>query len=200
MKRSVYNIAIFAYLILIPTVVMAVETSAPVPAKENKVSDQINPSNVAKPFRIGSIDVSYIGMQSEYGKSLKARLTEKKDKLEATFLAEKKKLDKLKESVKSKMSTYTPKQRTAKSDEFQKKVETFQKFIRESEESLMREQESETNKIVSLIEKTVFDYGKANDFAIIIAKKDILYVDSRIETQDLTSIILKAVNDSWKKK
>ncbi len=200
MKRLGNNIMLVACLILIPTMVMAVDTSAPVPAKEKNVSDQAAPFSVAPPLKIGSINISYIGMESEQGKSLKTRLIEKKDKVEAKILAEKKKLDTLKESIKSKMPTYTPKQREAKSNEFQKKVETFQKFIRESEESFMKEQESETNNIVSLIEKTVLDYGKANDFAIIVAKKDILYVDSRIETQDLTSIILKAVNDTWKNK
>lgn len=200
MKRFGNNIMRVACLILIPTMVMAVDTSAPVPAKEKNVSDQAAPSSVAAPSKIGSIDISYVGMESEYGKSFKAELAGKKGKVEAKILAEKKKLDTLKESIESKLSTYTPKQREAKSKEFQKKVETFQKLVREAEESFMKEQESGTNKIISLIEKTVLDYGKANNFAIIVVKRDLLYVDSGIKTQDLTSIILKAVNDTWKKK
>ena len=202
MKRLVNNSMLVACLILIPTMVMAIDTSAPlpVPAKEKKVADQSAPPDVAKPSKIGSIDISYIGMESEYGKSLKVQLTEKKGKVEAIILTEKKKLDTLKESIQSKLPTYTPKQRDAKSKEFQKKVETFQKFVRESEESFMKEQESETNKIFSLIEKTVSDHGKANDFAIIVVKRDLLYVDSGIKIQDLTGLILKTVNDTWQKK
>ena len=206
MKRLVNNIMLVACLILVPTMVMAADTSAsvpvpaPAPAKEIKVSTQTVPPDVAKSFRTGSIDVSYIGMESEYGKSLKAQLTEKRGKVGAKILTEKKKLDTLKESIESKLPTYTPKQREAKSKEFQKKVVTFQKFVRESEESFMKEQESETNKIYSLIEKTVADYGKANGFAIIVVKRDLLYLDSGIKSEDLTGVILKAINDTWKKK
>lgn len=200
MKRLVYQIMLVTCLILVPTMVMAFDTAEPVPAKEEKVSVQPVPPLAAKPTKIGSIDLSYIGMESDYGKSVKTQLTEKKGKAEAKILAEKKKLDSLKETIESKLPTYTPKQRETKSKEFQKKVETFQKLVRELEESLMKEQESETSKLFSLIEKTVSDFGKSNDFSIIVSKKDILYVDSGIEAQDLTSIILKAVNVAWKKK
>lgn len=180
--------------------VMAVDTTVTVPAKDENSSAQPVPQVVAKPSKIGSIDVSYIGIESEYGKSVKAQLNEKKGKIEAKILAEKKKLDKLKESIESNLPTYTPKQRETKSKEFQKKVETFQKLLRDSEESFMKEQGTETKNVISQIEKAVSDYGKANDFAIIVVKKDILYVDGGVDAQDLTSIILKAVNDAWKKK
>jgi Skp family chaperone for outer membrane proteins len=120
--------------------------------------------------------------------------------MEAKILAEKRKLDSLKESIESRLATYTPKQRETKSKEFQKKVETFQKLVRETEESFMKEQEGETNKIFALIEKTVSEYGKANNAAIIVMKKDIMFVGGGTEVQDLTGIILKAVNDAWKKR
>lgn len=179
---------------------MADDAAMPGPVKDDKVAVQSVTPVTAKPSKIGSIDLSYIGMESEYGKSVKNLLTEKKNKAEAKILAERKKLDNYKSSIELKLSTYTPKQREAKSKEFQKKVEAFQKLVRDSEEIFMHEQNSETSKIFTLIDKTVSDYGKANDFAIIVAKKDVLYAANGIETQDLTSIILKAVNDSWNKK
>ncbi len=131
---------------------------------------------------------------------VKTSFPPKKSTLEAKIVAERKKLDTLKVSIESKLAKYSPKQREAKSLEFQKRVEAFQALVRDSEESLMKEQESETNKIIALIEKTVSEYGKANDFAVIGIKKDVLYVNSGVDAQDLTSIILKAVNDAWKKK
>ena len=99
-------------------------------------------------------------MESEYGKAIKAQLTEKKNKIEAKFQADKKRLETLKESIQAKLSTYTPKQREEKTREFQKKYEALQKYARESEESLMKEQESETTKLLSLFEKLIADYGQ----------------------------------------
>lgn len=200
MNHFVAKIILSAFAILIPAMVVAVETQPFVAAKETKATDSAVTPAVVKPSKIGSIDLSYIGMESEFGRAIKAQLNEQKGKAEAKILAEKKKLDTLKESIESKLPTYTPKQREAKSKEFQKKVDAFQKMVRESEEAFMKEQDIETGKIFSLIEKSVSGYAKVNDFAIIVNKKDFHYVDRDIETQDLTSIILKAVDDAWKKK
>lgn len=200
MKRLVAKITLSAFTLLIPVMAIAAETDATVAAKEEKVAVLSVTPALAKPSKIGYIDLSYIGMESEFGKSIKVLLNEQKGKAEGRILAEKKKLDTLKDSIESKLPTYTPKQREAKSKEFQKKVEAFQKMARESEESFMKEQDIETGKIFTLIEKSVSDYAKSNDFAIIVNKKDFHYVDRGIETHDLTSIILKAVDDAWKKK
>ena len=190
-------------LVIIPSLAMAVDTGAPLIAKEEKSVitpvQTVVPASV-KPSKIGLFDLTYIGTESEFGKSVKTQLTEKKGALEAKIIAEKKKLDTLKDSIEVKFPTYTPKQRETKSKEFQKRVEAFQKMVRGLEESFMKEQERETGNVFSLIEKTVSDYGKANDYAIIVIKKDLLYVNNTIDAEDLTSIILKAVNDTWKKK
>lgn len=200
MKHSINSIILAACLILSPALTMAADAPTPVPVSEVKAAVQATTPATAKSTKIGSIDLNYIGVESELGTSVKTQLTEMKSKLQAKVLGEEKKLDTLKKSIESKLPTYTPKQREAKSKEFQSKVEAFQKLARESEEAFMKEQGDATKKIFSLIEKTVIDYGKANNFAIIVSKKDILYSDSNNEAQDLTSIILKAVNDSWKNK
>lgn len=200
MKRSFNSIMMTACLILAPALAMAADATTPVPASEVKAAVQAAAPATAKPTRIGSIDLNYVGVESEFGKTAKTQLTEMKSKLQEKVLGEEKKLDAFKKSIESKLSTYTPKQRQAKTKEFQSKVEAFQKLARESEEAFMKEQGDATGRIFSLIEKAVSDYGKANDFAIIVSKKDIIYSDSNNEAQDLTSIILKAVNDSWKNK
>jgi outer membrane protein len=201
MKHFVTTTLLAAWLILIPALVIAADTPVPgIAAEGNMPAIAIVPPVIVKPVKIGFFDITYIGTESDYGKSIKARLLEKKGKIEKKILSEKKKLDSLKDAIEAKLQSYTPQQREAKSKEFQKKVETFQKSIREAEESLMKEQENETGTLFSLIEKTVTEYGKANDFAIIAIKKDILYVANGVDAQDLTSIILKAVNDSGKNK
>ncbi len=200
MKRLITKSILTVCLILVPLLAMAADAPPPASTKEEKVSVPTPAPAAAKPSKIGLINLTYIGTESDCGVALKAQLSEKKSTLEAKIVAERKKLDTLKVSIESKLAKYSPKQREAKSLEFQKRVEAFQALVRDSEESLMKEQESETNKIIALIEKTVSEYGKANDFAVIGIKKDVLYVNSGVDAQDLTSIILKAVNDAWKKK
>ena len=50
------------------------------------------------------------------------------------------------------------------------------------------------------IEKVVTDYGKANGFAAIVAKKELLYQGSIVTVQDVTEDILKLVNEKGQKK
>lgn len=202
MRHLVKRFTIAAAVMMLPTIVVAADppTAAPQIAASTPAPATTTAVAVAKPSKIGAIDLAYIGKESELGKSLKKELTDKKEKLEAKIVAERKKLDALKDSIEAKLPTFTPKQREAKAKEFQKKVDVFQKLMRDSEESFMKVQENETNKMFLLIEKTVADYGKAHDFAIIAIKKDILYEATGNDTQDLTSVILTAVNDAWKKK
>jgi outer membrane protein len=201
MKHLIASTMLAAWLTLIPAMILAADVLVPAPATEEKVPVPavVTPPVTVRPSKIGLFDITYIGSESNYGKSIKAQLTDKKGKIEKKILADKKKLDTFKEAIEAKLQSSTPQQREVRSKEFQKKVEAFQKSVREAEESLMKEQESETGKLLSLIEKTVADYGKANDFAIIAIKKDILYVADSSDAQDLTSILLKAVNDAGKK-
>jgi outer membrane protein len=199
MKYLSKTLLVSTLLFLLSGLAVAAEV-APLPAAAAPAVIAVTvPTSAAKVTKIGTIDLTYIGKESEPGKTVQARLIEKKDKLEAKIKAEKKRLDTTKESIEAKLATLTAKQREAKGKEFQKKVEAFQKLVRDSEESFVKEQEDETGKIILLIEKVVSDYGKANEFAAIVIKKDMLYADSSNEPLDLTSIILKAVNDAWKK-
>lgn len=200
MKYLSKTLSVTAFLLLVSGLALAAEVTSPPAAAAPAVAAVVAaPTAAAKVTKIGTIDLTYIGKESEPGKAVQARLIEKKDKLEAKIKGEKKRLDSAKESIEAKLATLTAKQREAKAKEFQKKVEVFQKLVRDSEDSFVKEQEDETGKIILLIEKAVSDYGKANDFAAIVIKKDILYVDSANEPHDLTSIILKAVNDVWRK-
>ena len=202
MKILVGKIVLIVCLMLAPTLSLALDSITPVSDKGEKapalLAQVVAPVAIV-PSKIGSVDLPYLVLESEFGKLIKIRLIEIKDKTEAKILIEKKKLDTLKKDIEAKFPSYTPKQRDAKSKEFQKRVGVFQKLVRDSEESLTKNQQGETSKILALVEKTISDYGKANDFAIIVIKKDILYIGSGIEAQDLTSIILKAVNDVWSK-
>ncbi len=158
------------------------------------------PSAAVQTFRIGYVDVARIGDESERGKALKAHLTTKKDQLLEKIDVKKKQVEKLKASIEAKISTMTPKQQEAKSKEFQNKLEDFQKVARASEEEFLALQSKETASLYGAIERSSREYGKANNFAAIVVRKELLYIGSPENAQDVTDDIIKALNQSGQNK
>lgn len=150
--------------------------------------------------KLGYVDITRIGGDSERGKALKALLTTRKDALQKKIDGRKKQIEKLKASIEAKLQSMTPQQREAKSKEFQKKLEEFQKFVRSSEEELYKLQEKETTALFADVERIAADYGKANDYAAIVVKKELLYVGNAVDAQDVTDALIKALNASGAKK
>lgn len=150
--------------------------------------------------RIGYVDMAKIAAESEQGKALKTLLMARKNKLQGKIDGKKKQLEKLEASIKAQIAKMTPQQREAKSKEFQKKVGELQKLARESEEEFMSVQDKETEALFKAIEQAAVAHGKANGFAAIVAKKDLLYVGSSVEAQDVTDALIKDLNQAGKKK
>lgn len=175
-----------------PTPTQAIDSTPAVAAQK--------PAAAAQTARIGTVDIVRIGTESERGKALKALLTTKKDKLQVKVDAKKKQIEKLKTSIEGKIAKMTPQQREAKAKEFQKKVAEFQKLAQGSEEELMTLQDKETKGFYEAIEQAAVEYGKANGFAAIMIKKELLYVGSSVEAQDVTDELIKALNQADQKK
>lgn len=198
------NFALALMCAFLPLSVYAAEgaptTPATSPEKPPAVALQpVQIPTATKPVKIGYIDITKIGMESEYGKSVKDKLQKKKKELEDKVIAKRKQLDKYKQSIEAKLPTLSPKQREAESKKFQKKVEELQKLAQSSEEEFMKLQESETTAVYGAIEKSVSDYGKTSDLSLIMVKKELLYLGSGVEPQDLTETILKRVDEGRKK-
>ena len=153
-----------------------------------------------QPAKIGYVDIARIGVESDRGKGIKTLLTAKKEQLQGRIDSRKKQVEKLKSSIEAKIPTMTPQQREAKSKEFQKKLEEFQKFVRTSEEELQTLQGKETRTLYEDIARFVDAYGKANDFSAIVIKNELLYVGRSVDAQDITEALMKALNETVQKK
>jgi outer membrane protein len=199
---------VIACIFALPTLAFAADAPPPAPTTAAAPPKSAEPAPVeaaAKPAaaataRIGYVDVARIGTESERGKTLKTLLTTKKEKLQGKIDSKKKQVDKLKASIEAKIASMTPQQREAKSKEFQKKVEEFQKFAQASEEELFTLQDKESKALYEAVEKAAVDHGTANGFAAIVIKKELLYVGSSVEAQDVTDALIKALNQEKQKK
>ena len=150
--------------------------------------------------RIGYVDLIRIGSETVRGKEVEAKLKGMKDKLQARIDAKRKQLDKLRASFEAKLPTLSQEQREAKAKEFQKKVEEFQKFGKKLEEELYTTQERETKGLYDATEQSAVAYGKANGLAVVVVKKELLYVGDNIDAQDITNPLIKAMDEAARKK
>ncbi len=150
--------------------------------------------------RIGFVDTGRIAAESEQGKALKVLLSAKKDALQEKVTARKKQLDKVRAAIEPKLASMTPSQREAKSREFQKKVEELQKLAQKSEEEFYGIQEKESKLLYEAIERAATAYGTTAGLALVVVKKELLYVAGTVDAQDVTDSLIKALNLSNRKK
>jgi outer membrane protein len=214
MHKTFFKKLLIALIVALPTlsaaadVVPVGEPKATAPAqttvstpqvitKESKPAEAVA---VRHSVKIGYVDIARIGTESDRGKALKALLTAKKDQLQGKIEEKKKQIEKLKTSIEAKIATMTPQQREAKSKEFQKKLEEFQKFAEKTEEEFFTLQEKETKSVYEEIEKSAVNHGKANGFSVIVVKKELLYVGSAVDAQDVTEALIKVLNEAGQKK
>lgn len=205
---------LIAMILALPTLANAAdaapasEPKSAVPSPAAVVAPQ-TPVAAAKPTeaaavrqspKLGYVDIVRIGSDSDRGKALKELLKAKKDALQTKIDGKKKQIEKLNKSIESKLPGMTPQQREAKSKEFQKKLEEFQKFARNSEEEFYTLQEKETKALFEDVEQAAVAYGKANDFAVIVINKELLYVGNTVDTQDVTDALIKSLNAAGPKK
>lgn len=172
-------------------------TAVTVPATTIPTAAAAVPSDAASTAQtthIGYVDINRIGTESDHGKAIKALLSTRKDKLQGKLEIRKKQIEKLKASIEAKIALMSPQQREAKSREFQKKVEDFQKFARASEEELYALQDKETKALYDEIEKAAVAYGTAKKLAVVVVKKELLYIGSTVEAQDVTEELIKSLN------
>jgi outer membrane protein len=197
---------------LILLILLACSLAVPVSAEENSAAGtqapptaatQAVPAAAQKPpeaaaaqpeTRIGHVDLARVAAESETGKAGQAQIADLKKKLQTQIEAKRKQLDKQKAAIEAKLKTFTAEQREAKGREFQKKVEEFQKFGMKAEKDLQARQEEFGDKLFKAIEKASEELGKAKDLAVVVIKRELLYLGSDVDAQDVTDDVIKKID------
>jgi outer membrane protein len=172
--------------------------AAPLNAGITKTASDASPSPQA--MRMGHIDLARVNTESDSGKAGQTRLEEKKKKLQAQIETKRKQIEKLKTSIEAKLQSLTPPQREAKAKEFQKKVDEFQKFGQNSENELQTMQQEIIGALYEKVEQACSVYAKANNLALIVIKRELLYLASGVEVTDVTDGVIKLLNQGEPKK
>jgi len=144
--------------------------------------------------KVGYVDLTRVATESKTGKAAKAELLAKSEKLRAKVAAKQNQLEKQKKEIEAKLPTMSQQQRTAKGKEFQKKVEEYQKLLRNTEAEMQGAEEKVKGTVLKEIVDAATDYGKRNGFAAVVAKEQILYLSDSVVTEDITDKVTKAID------
>ena len=197
---------------LILLALLACSLTGPVSAEENKpagtqapaptvpqaspaaVQTPVEAAAVQQPTHLGHVDLARIAAESETGKAGQAQFADLKKKLQGQVESKRKQLEKQKAAIEAKLKTFTAEQREAKAREFQKKVEEFQKFGMNAEKELQAKQEEFSEKLFKAIEQASVELGKAKGLALVVVKRELLYLGSSVDAQDVTDDVIKKID------
>jgi len=203
MKR-VFLVVAIALIMAVPALTSAEEqrqtadqkgvAQSAAPAAATGEQKPAEPPAASKPVKIGFADIIRVAAESKQGKEAQSRIKARSDKLQKQLEAKKKQLEKQKNAIEAKLASLTPQQRAAKAREFEKKVEEFQKAAEAADKELQTLQEDLTKGLYKIIEEAAMVYGADNGLSAIVVKKELLYLGSGVEPQDVTEELVKLVN------
>lgn len=153
-----------------------------------------------KTVRIGYVDMPAIARDSAPGKAAYAEIKARTEKYQKQIQAREKQLQKQKADIEAQLPALTPQQREAKAKEFQKKVESFQKFVQNADKEVRAREEELLAKIFKSVEAAAADYAKAKGYAAVVMKNQMLYIGAEVDSKDLTTEMIKAIDGAVPKK
>lgn len=148
----------------------------------------------AKRFRVGYVDILKVAEQSDDGKVAKAHFESKADRLKTQIDTKQKLLEKQKAALEAKLPTYTPEQRATKIKEYDKKVDELRKLLQKADKEMKPLQEELLRDIYGKIARKAEEYGAANDFSVILEKRELLYLGKDVDAEDVTEALIKVLN------
>jgi outer membrane protein len=154
------------------------------------IDKTVDPALSRNVFKIGYVDMMKIAEQSDVGKVAKTHFESKADRYKAQIETKQKLLEKQKATLEAKLPTYTPEQRAAKIKEYEKKVDELRKMLQKADKEMKPMQEELFREVYEKIEKASRDFGGANGFSVILEKRELLYLGSGVEAQDVTEQII----------
>ena len=152
----------------------------------------------AEGHKFGSVDVQKVLLNSDAGKVAKDQLGQRAGKYEVEKNSKEAELKKLKAELESQSVVLNESARGTKERDYQQRLKDYQRFLKDAQEDLQAKNDEFTSRIVDEVVKVTQEYGRKHGYTAIIIKSEVLlYLDP---AADLTEEVLKAFNESKKKK
>ena len=155
--------------------------------------------SLAAETKIGYLDIGQAIATSDAGKSASSQLQAKFSKFQEQATIKQKDLTTLKDELEKQGMALNETAKAAKLKEYQQKQRDLERFVKDSDEELKKSEAELINKIQTDIVKQVRDYGKKNNFTLIVEAREAgaIYADKSI---DITEAVIKELNAAFNKK
>lgn len=135
-------------------------------------------------IKIGYIDIQKAISESNAGKKARDRFQVQVKKAEADLLKEKNDVERLKNDFDKKAPLMKDEERKNMEKELQRRILVYQRSMQDSQQELRQKEGDMTAEILKDLEKVVMDYGKRENFTLIVERSQILYHSQAIDITD----------------
>lgn len=151
----------------------------------------------SEPLKIGWVDMQKALNQCEAGQEAKNAITNEVDKMQKTFGAKQKELEKLKEDLDKRGLVMNENIRKEKEKDYQTKLRDVQRLQRDFEEDLRRKDREFTERVLRELERIVKKLGEDGKYTVILEKNQpaIIYISNPL---DMTDEVIKIANQKQK--
>jgi len=157
----------------------------------------VSPAWGAEELKIGFVDMQKALNQCNAGQEAKKVISGEVEKIQATFGAKQKELEKLKEDLEKRGSVMNEKVRQEKERDYQTRLRDLQRMQRDFEEDLRRRDREFTERVLRDLERIIKKIGEERKYTLILEKNQpaVIYISGALE---LTDEVVKVANQQTK--
>lgn len=155
---------------------------------------RLSPAATPSVVTMGFVDMAKVASDSVPGKAAAAEMKSRSDRLRNQIRAREKQLSKQKADIEATLPSLSPAQRETKAKEFQKKIEAFQKFVQKGGKDIQAREGQLLSRLYQSTQKAAEQIARANGYAAVVIKKELLYMSDTVDMRDLTDETIKLLN------
>lgn len=150
----------------------------------------VSPAPGADPLKIAYVDLRKALNFCEAGQEAKKQMALEAEKMQKSFVAKQKEVEKLKEDLEKRGMVLSESVRTEKEREYQVKLRDLQRMQRDYEESLKQKDRELSDQILRDLEAIVKKMGEEGKYTLILERNQppIIYISNAV---DLTDEVIK---------
>jgi outer membrane protein len=151
----------------------------------------------AEELKIGFVDMQKALNQCNAGQEAKKAISGEVDKMQKTFGAKQKELERLKEDLEKRGSVMNESVRQEKERDYQTRVRDLQRLQRDFEEDLRRRDREFTERVLRDLETIIKKIGQDGKYTLILEKNQpaVIYISGALE---LTDEVVRIANQKTK--
>ena len=157
----------------------------------------VSPGWGAEEVKIGYVDIQRALNQCNAGQEAKKAITAEVDKVQKTFGAKQKELEKLKEDLEKRGSVMNESVRVEKERDYQAKLRDLQRMQRDFEEDLRRRDREFTDRVLRDLDQIIKKIAEDAKYTLILERNQpaVIYISGSL---DLTDEVIKIANQRTK--